>query len=137
MAYNQFFPNGYQPAQVVYPTQPNAYPTQPNALQNGASSITWVQGIAGAKSYLVAPNSTVTLWDSESPSIYVKSADASGLPRIRIFDYVERTEERKPEAVSMDYAPISDFENLKSDVEEIKRYLKSQRETEIGKEKVK
>jgi hypothetical protein len=96
-----------------------------------------VQGIAGAKSYLVAPNSTVTLWDSEGPSIYVKSADASGLPRIRIFDYVERVEEKRPEVASVDYAPIADFENLKSDVEEIKRYLRSQTETEKGKEKSK
>ena len=30
--------------------------------------------------YLVAPNSAVALWDSNSPTIYLKQADASGKP---------------------------------------------------------
>lgn len=40
----------------------------------------WVQGVAGAKAYFVAPNATVVLWDTESPTLYVKSADATGKP---------------------------------------------------------
>lgn len=132
MAYN-FFPSGYQP-QMYYPQQ-NSFAPQQNGQQN--NGMIWVQGLAGAKSYLVAPNSTVQLWDAEGPTVYIKSTDASGLPRIRIFDYVERIEEKRPEVASMDYTPISDFENLKTDVEEIKRYLKSQTEIEKGKEKAK
>jgi hypothetical protein len=134
MAFN-YFPAGYQPAQIVYPTQPNATPTQASVSPT-QSALTWVQGEAGAKSYLVAPNSTVVLWDSESPTIYIKSSDASGLPTMRVFDYTERTATPKAEA-QMDFAPISDFENLKNDVEEIKKYLKSEKETEKAKEKSK
>ena len=107
MAYNNYFPAGYQPAQIVYPTQPNAVPTQ-QSVGSTQSALTWVQGEAGAKSYLVAPNSTVVLWDSETPTIYITSSDA-----------------------------ISDFEKLKSDVEEMKKNLKSQIESEKGKEKSK
>ena len=55
------------------------------------NDIIWVQGEAGAKAYLVAPNNTVTLWDSESPTIYVKSADMNGVPSMRVLDFVERT----------------------------------------------
>ena len=131
MAYN-YFPAGYQPAQIVYPTQPNTAPTQ----QSAQSALTWVQGEAGAKSYLVAPNSTVVLWDSESPTLYIKSSDASGLPTMRVLDYTERTATPKEEART-DFASLSDFEKLKSDVEEMKKYLKSQIETEKGKEKSK
>lgn len=40
----------------------------------------WVQGVAGAKAYFVAPNATVVLWDTENPTLYVKSADATGKP---------------------------------------------------------
>ena len=40
----------------------------------------WVQGEAGAKAYFVAANATVVLWDTESPTIYIKSADATGKP---------------------------------------------------------
>lgn len=82
MAYNYGFPATYQP---VY--QYTQAPTQPT---NRDSAIIWVQGEAGAKSYLVAPNSTVQLWDSESQVIYLKSADASGMPSMRILDYTIR-----------------------------------------------
>ena len=78
MAYFNGFPATYQP---VYPVQ---------QTQNQQSSIIWVQGEAGAKSYMVAPNSTVTLWDSENQTIYLKSADASGMPSIKTLDYTIR-----------------------------------------------
>lgn len=87
MNYNGF-PIGYQP------TSPQYYPQQPNFNQTNApqisNSVIWVQGMEGAKSYLVAPNSVVHLWDSENPVIYVKSADASGIPSIKIIDYKYR-----------------------------------------------
>lgn len=47
----------------------------------------WVQGDAGAKAYLVARGSTVTLWDSDSqPSkqiIYIKTVDPNGVPSMQ------------------------------------------------------
>ena len=55
--------------------------------QNG---IIWVSGEAGAKAYMIAPNSTVQLWDSEEQVIYLKSADASGMPSMKILDYTVR-----------------------------------------------
>lgn len=85
MAYNNGFPIGYQPInsyQMQQQTQPQFTQAQPN--NNG---IIWVQGESGAKSYLVAPNNSVVLWDSESQTIYVKSADASGIPNIKVLDY--------------------------------------------------
>ena len=77
MAYNYGFPATYQPVYQVPQTQQN----------NG---IIWVQGEAGAKSYLVAPNTTVQLWDSESQTIFLKSADASGMPSMNVLDYTIR-----------------------------------------------
>jgi hypothetical protein len=67
--------------------------SQPMPSQNSATnSLIWVQGEAGAKSYLVAPNATVMLMDSEGDRFYLKSADASGMPLpLRIFDYKERS----------------------------------------------
>lgn len=80
MAYNNYYPIGYQPFQNN---------TAPQAQNNYApnQNLIWVQGEAGAKSYLVAPNSTVTLWDTESETIYIKSADASGMPNMKVLDY--------------------------------------------------
>lgn len=88
MAYNNYFPMGYQ---QYYPQQNNMMqqntqaPQQNNYAPN--QNLIWVQGEAGAKSYLVAPNSTVTLWDTESETIYIKSADASGMPNMKVLDY--------------------------------------------------
>lgn len=84
--YNNFpvtYQNPYYP--VMQQQTSNVQPQQsPN---NG---IIWVQGEAGAKSYLVAPNTTVQLWDSENQIIYLKSADASGMPSMKVIDYTVR-----------------------------------------------
>ena len=40
--------------------------------------------------YPIAPNNAVTLWDSNAPVIYLKQADASGKPSMKIYDLVER-----------------------------------------------
>lgn len=82
MAYNSGFPVGYQA-----PYQQSYYPMQNNYQQSG---IIWVQGEAAAKSYPVAPNTSVSLWDSEANVIYIKSADASGMPSMKIIDYTMR-----------------------------------------------
>lgn len=88
MAYNNGFPATYQPMYYPQQFQPQI-PQQPVQQNNG---IIWVQGEAGAKSYLVAPNTTVQLWDSESQCIYLKSADASGMPSMKILDYTIRNQ---------------------------------------------
>lgn len=66
-------------------------------MQQPSNSVIWVQGEEGAKAYMVAPGNTVQLWDSENPVIYLKSADMSGVPSMRIFDLVERTAARIPQ----------------------------------------
>lgn len=80
MAYFNGYPATYQPVYQV---------PQPQT-QSQQSSIIWVSGEAGAKAYMVAPNSTVTLWDSENQTIYLKSADATGMPSIKTLDYTIR-----------------------------------------------
>ena len=50
----------------------------------------WVSGEAGANSYLVAPGSSVDLWDSEASVIYIKTCDARGVPSMEILDYTKR-----------------------------------------------
>jgi len=78
--YNNGFPVNYS---QYYTYQPQQQQTQ----QNG---IIWVSGEAGAKAYMVAPNNTIQLWDSEAQTIYLKSADASGMPSMKILDYTIR-----------------------------------------------
>lgn len=115
MAYNNGFPMSY-PQYYSAPA-----PQQPN------SSIIWVQGEAGAKSYLVAPNNTVQLWDSERQTIYLKSADASGMPSMRILDYTFRDapqgSQMAQKPVGVDYPTRDEFNALKGQIEAIRAEL--------------
>lgn len=95
MAYNNGFPVNYQP---YYQMPLNGSVNAQNTAYS--SGITWVQGEAGAKSYLVAPNTTVQLWDSEKQVIYLKSADASGMPSMKVLDYTIRETSGAPVSVA-------------------------------------
>lgn len=98
MPYNNYYPVGYQPFNPQFynqsqPQMQNVQPIQQQSAQQQpqmSNNLIWVQGEAGAKSYLVAPNTTVQLWDSENQTIYLKSADASGMPSIKTLDYTIR-----------------------------------------------
>ena len=92
--------NSYQaPMQMPQP-QPQPQPQTNNGL-------IWVQGESGAKSFLVAPNTTVMLMDSEGSRFYLKSADASGMPLpLRTFEYAEVSHNGSNLAIN---APVSDF----------------------------
>lgn len=102
MAYNNGFPIGYQP--MYYPSMQAQAQAQPQ-VQQVNNGIIWVQGESAAKSYPVAPNSSVPLWDSEANVIYIKSADMSGMPSIKVLDYTMRNNDPK----SPEIAPVSDF----------------------------
>ena len=109
MAYFNGYPATYQPVyqQPVMQTQ---------SQQNG---LIWVQGEQAAKSYLVAPNTTVQLWDSEEKVIYLKSADASGMPSMKILDYTIRGDANSQVAApATEYATKDDLKALENKIRE-------------------
>lgn len=116
-----------------FPMQQQIPQPQFNYNNNYPSDLTWVQGEAGAKSYLVARNSTATLWDSEAQTIYLKSADATGMPSMKILDYTIRDSgantankpliEKDP-SNSIEYVLKSDFDALRVELEGLKEELK-------------
>lgn len=106
-SYNGYYQNGFTPYSYSPYQQPQQMPQQPiiqNAPQaaqtvsaqavvpSNPASIIWVRNQQDAAMYPVAPNNAVALWDSSAPSIYLKQADASGKPSMKIYDLVERTE---------------------------------------------
>ena len=115
--------NQYQQAVNV----PQMQPTQ--QVNQG---LLWVSGEVGAKSYLVAPNSTVLLMDSDSSRFYLKSADNAGMPNLRIFEYTEvtGTPQNAPQATNTDlkdldskYVKREEYEGLKRQYESIMERL--------------
>lgn len=142
MAYNNYFPIGYQP---YYPQQTVNQPQiqqPPQQSQPMSSSLIWVQGEAGAKSYMVAPNTTVQLWDSENQVIYLKSADASGMPSMKILDYKIRDAQptHQPQVVAQpvqtpDYVTREELATFERQIrEQIAGLTPAQRKTSAKKE---
>jgi hypothetical protein len=95
------------PYPQYYPGQPYQYQDQLNQLRNTPqpmqyqpqrqeTGLNWVQGEAGAKSWFITPGSTVLLMDSEAQRFYLKSADPSGIPSMRTFEYTEITGAQLP-----------------------------------------
>lgn len=110
MAYNNGFPATYpqmyyQPQYQVPYLQGTQVSQANQSQQISNNNLIWVQGEAGAKSYLVAPNTTVQLWDSEAQCIYLKSADASGMPSMKILDYTIRSQTPANAPVAAPSAP--------------------------------
>ena len=123
MAMYSNYMQGQQPNMASMYPQQNTTPTQ--QPQNG---LIWVQGESAARSWPVLPGTTTVLWDIDSSVIYLKSADISGMPSLKILDYTIRGTEGKTE----NYVTKSDFESLKHDIEEIKSRLKGNRKNQNG-----
>lgn len=86
----------------------------------------WVLNENEATSYPVAPNNTVTLWDKNLPTIYIKSVNAQGVPSMRVLDFVERTSATPTPPVGTafnspnNFVTLDSFNALKGDVEALR-----------------
>lgn len=120
-----------QPAQQVMPQmQP------PQQQQMVGQSIIWVQNEQEAYNYLVAPNSAVALWDSNNPVVYLKQADASGKPTMKIYDLVERTAQR-PQAApqpAAEYVTRQEFAALQARIDALTAPKQTNRKSAPAKE---
>ena len=122
---NNGFPMSYPQYPQQYPQQyQQPIPTPQQQMQQqpqNVGGLIWVSGEAGAKAFLVAPNTTVQLWDSENPVIYLKSADASGMPSIKVIDYTIRNAQNDVKKTPLDnepkeYATKDDMAALKAEL---------------------
>jgi len=127
MAYYNNYPYGNMygsmppysaPTMPVQQTMPTV---QQTPTQSTASGLNWVQGETGAKSYLVAPNSTAVLMDSEDRRrIFLKSCDSTGMPLpLEIFYKLENTEQTNKQ--DSDYVSRAEFENLKAKISKLEK----------------
>lgn len=96
----------------------------PQAPQNpiAQSGVQWVSGEQEARNWMIAPNAAVALWDSNAPTVYLKQADASGRPTLKIYDLVERAETPRtaPQEKNVEFVTRKEFDALAALVGEIK-----------------
>lgn len=86
------------------------------------SGVQWVSGEQEAISWMVAPNAAVALWDSTAPTVYLKQADASGKPTLKVYDLVERLASAPDaqKAPAAEYVTRKEFDALAALVSEMK-----------------
>ena len=110
-----------QPINQAYQNQIPIAP-QPASPVN---DMVWVLNESEATSYPVAPNNTVTLWDKNEPTIYIKSVNAQGVPSMRILDFAERTQNAPKSHTEhvcqcgKDFVKIDDFKALEAKFEDL------------------
>lgn len=123
--FNPYYPqpmpdNLMQMRQMQQPQmQPMQQPVQQNPIAQGG--VQWVSGEQEARGYLIAPNSAVALWDSSAPTVYLKQADASGKPTLKIYDLVERAETSRtaPQEKGVEFVTRKEFDALAALVSEL------------------
>ena len=96
----------------------------PQAPQNpiAQGGVQWVSGEQEARNWMIAPNAAVALWDSTAPTVYLKQADASGRPTLKIYDLVERAETPRtaPQEKGVEFVTRKEFDALAALVGELK-----------------
>lgn len=111
-----------QPMQVPQQAQ-YQQPTQKPPLQG----VAWVNGLIGAQAYILQPNSSILLMDSDAKVFYIKTSDASGKAEIRSFKYEEQVAQPTQEP-QVAYVTKEEFEKFKASFAEKKP---AQPETEM------
>ena len=119
--YPNFQPYGYQDQinqlRTANPlTNPMPY-TMPMQRQD-PSGLNWVQGEAGAKSWIVTPGATVLLMDSETQRFYLKTADQNGIPNMRTFEYSEVGMKPQEAEINDGFVTVDVFNRFKEEVME-------------------
>lgn len=130
-AYQQPYPQPYQDRLAQLQNQYQQTMPQQQMQQPINQGLLWVQGEAGAKSYLVAPNTTVLLMDSEGSRFYLKSTDNAGMPNLRTFEYSEvaqnapQTFQTIPDNLDDKYVTRGEYEALQAKYADILDKLNS------------
>ena len=113
----------YQQMQYQQMQMPQQQPQQTNYLP-----LTFVNGIEGAKAFIVHPNQVIYLKDSDSNLLFEKKADAQGKYTITAFelkqvDYNRPTQQ--PVQAAVNYATIDDLTKVQMRLENMINALKA------------
>ena len=114
----------YYPYQAApnYAIAPQYQVQQPQRLST--SGIIWVNSEQEAQAYPVAPNNAIALWESSGKVVYLKQADATGKPTMRVYDLVERTNEPVQPDEPPEYIPKREYSKVVGAVKQIAEEVK-------------
>lgn len=130
---NQNMQSGQQFQQMPVQQQtPMQTPTQQMTMvqPTPTNDMLFVLNETEATAYPVAPNNSVTLWDKNKDTVYIKSVNMQGVPSMRILDYVERTADNTTKTAhnhdcqyDKEFVKVEAFERLQGDFETLRNEL--------------
>ena len=156
MAYTPYYAPYYRPMNYYNPSIPQENPNMQNGQQfqqmpvqqpqqapmqapiqqmpivqpTPTNDMLFVLNETEATAYPVAPNNSVTLWDKNKDTVYIKSVNMQGVPSMRILDYVERTAENASKTAynhdcqcGKEFVKVEAFERLQGDFEALRSEL--------------
>ena len=125
----QNFPQPQQQPQNAQPQPQQQVPIQ--------SNIEYVNGIEGAKAFILPPNAQKLLLDSDNPFFYIKTTDLQGKPSVRRFKYIDIDAEKvdtKQDDKSLDnYVSFDQFTQLLNDFNDLKDEFQKYKNTKTKK----
>lgn len=124
---NQSVPN------MQFQQQPQHNTMEQNNPQTSPASMAYVNGIEGAKAYILPPNSCILLMDSDNPMFYIKTTNAQGQGTLKYFkiEEIEDTALNKP-VVETDSVTRQEFDVLKNRIEELSKIVDSNKQQDTG-----
>lgn len=130
--YSGYYPqSNYSQPNYNYGYQNQTMPQMAQQTQPMFMQLTFVNGLEEAKSYIVAPNSSIYLRDNNSNKLYIKSCDNTGRSSLEEYNLVKSTEKGSNSSESIDYNQFVTNSVFQSVKEEINNKL-SELEKKIG-----
>lgn len=110
----------YQPQSTMQQNAPQQATTPQQQMQptTQIQNIEYVNGIEGAKAYIMQPNSTKWLMDSDGSFFYVKTSNAQNQATVKAYKYVEYNANvtKDDNAEQIEYVTLDEFNKLKKTV---------------------
>ena len=117
--------------------QPQTAQPQPQQQVMMQSNIEYVNGIEGAKAFILPPNTQKLLLDSDNPFFYIKTTDLQGKPSVKRFKYIDIDAEKvdtKQDDKSLDnYVSFDQFTQLLNDFNDLKDEFQRYKSTKTKK----
>ena len=120
---NNSYGGFYQPYSTMTPQNNNNYQPQQQAQQQTYIPLTFVNGEVGAKAFIMTPNSTIYLQDSDSDKLFIKKSDMQGKSIMKKYKLVELDENDKiienkqQKDIPSNFISKEQFETLKQEFE--------------------
>ena len=101
---------GYQFPQYQQPIQQAPQPIQPKMI------IAYVNGVEEARGYILASNTIAFLIDTQSPTMFRKTTDETGMATLKEFEVTEKTE-----APPVEYVTKTEYQALVEKIEKLEK----------------